>query len=129
MRERPGASRLWPAIGLTLHAVAPTPATASTEVDVYGRINLTLQNSDEAVGEEVELRNNSSRVGVKGEKALSAGLKAIYRLEFGVNIDGESDEDTFTHRNQFVGLEGVSDKTKAKILWDNCARLYNLGGS
>jgi len=28
-----------------------------------------------------------------------------------------------------VGLEGVSDKTKAKILWDNCARLYNLGGS
>jgi len=20
----------------------------------------------------------------------------------------------------------VSDKTKAKILWDNCARLYNL---
>ena len=26
-------------------------------------------------------------------------------------------------------LEGVSDKTKAKILWDNCARLYNLGGA
>jgi len=23
-----------------------------------------------------------------------------------------------------VALEGVSDKTKAKILWDNCARLY-----
>jgi len=22
----------------------------------------------------------------------------------------------------------VSDKTKAKILWDNCARLYNLSG-
>ena len=30
---------------------------------------------------------------------------------------------------EFVGAEGVSDKTKAKILWDNCARLYNLGGS
>ena len=27
---------------------------------------------------------------------------------------------------EFVALEGVSDKTKAKILWDNCARLYNL---
>ena len=23
-------------------------------------------------------------------------------------------------------LEGVGPKTKAKILWDNCARLYNL---
>jgi predicted TIM-barrel fold metal-dependent hydrolase len=22
----------------------------------------------------------------------------------------------------------VSDKTKAKILWDNCARLYKLNG-
>jgi len=29
---------------------------------------------------------------------------------------------------EFVRLEGVSDKTKAKILWDNCARLYNLAG-
>jgi predicted TIM-barrel fold metal-dependent hydrolase len=28
-----------------------------------------------------------------------------------------------------VRLEGVSDKTKAKILWDNCARLYNLAGA
>ena len=27
---------------------------------------------------------------------------------------------------EFVHLEGVSDKTKSKILWDNCARLYNL---
>src|SRR2546428_9227599 len=29
--------------------------------------------------------------------------------------------------NEFVALEGVSDKTKAKILWDNCARLYRVG--
>jgi predicted TIM-barrel fold metal-dependent hydrolase len=27
---------------------------------------------------------------------------------------------------QFLALPGVSDKTKAKILWDNCARLYPL---
>jgi len=27
-----------------------------------------------------------------------------------------------------VHLEGVSEKSKAKILWDNCARLYNLTG-
>lgn len=27
---------------------------------------------------------------------------------------------------EFTRLEGVSDKTKAKILWDNCARLYQL---
>ena len=27
----------------------------------------------------------------------------------------------------FLGLEGVSETTKRKILWDNCARLYGLG--
>jgi len=27
----------------------------------------------------------------------------------------------------FLGLEGVSESTKRKILWDNCARLYGLG--
>ncbi len=106
------SGRLWPAIGLTLYAVAQTPAIASPEIDLYGRINLTLQTSDEAAGEEVELRNNSSRIGVKGEMALNAGLKAIYQLEFGVNIDGDSDEDVFTHRNQFVGLEGAFGTVK-----------------
>jgi predicted porin len=84
---------------------AAVPAGAD-EVDVYGRINLTLQDSDEFTNDRVELRNNASRVGVKGELAIDANLKAIYQLEFGVNIDGDSSADTFTHRNQFVGLEG-----------------------
>jgi hypothetical protein len=30
---------------------------------------------------------------------------------------------------ELVGLEGVSNKTKAKILWDNCARLYPLAAT
>ena len=28
--------------------------------------------------------------------------------------------------HEFVGLPGVSDESKRKILWDNCARLYRL---
>jgi predicted TIM-barrel fold metal-dependent hydrolase len=33
--------------------------------------------------------------------------------------------------NEFLALESVDEKTKAKILWDNCARLYPqaAGGS
>jgi predicted porin len=84
-----------------------TSAAAAADIELYGRLNVTLQNTDEAVEEQVELRNNSSRVGVKGEKELTAGLKAIYQLEFGVNLDGDSGDDVFTHRNQFVGLEGA----------------------
>ena len=28
--------------------------------------------------------------------------------------------------DSFLALDGVSDESKRKILWDNCARLYNL---
>ncbi len=101
MREMPAAA------GLIVIGMAASAAAAGAEVDVYGRLNVTLQDSDEALEEQVELRNNSSRVGVKGEKDLGPALKAIYQLEFGVNIDGEPGEDTFTHRNQFVGLQGA----------------------
>ena len=27
---------------------------------------------------------------------------------------------------EFVALKGVAEKTKARILWENCARLYKL---
>lgn len=83
----------------------PTAAAAATDIDVYGRINLTLQNSDEAGGDKVELQNNASRVGVKGQVPLHGGLMAIYQLEWGVDLDDQTDG-SFTDRNQFVGLEG-----------------------
>ena len=31
--------------------------------------------------------------------------------------------------DEFVKLEGVTEKAKAKILWDNCARLYPLAAT
>lgn len=95
-------------IGLAVTALMlPTAAAADidVDVDVYGRLNLTLQTSDEAVVEKVELQNNASRVGVKGELALTEGLKVIYQLEWGVDLDDQEDE-ALTDRNQFVGLEG-----------------------
>jgi predicted porin len=99
-----------PAILLTGLGLAPD--ADAEEVDVYGRVNVTVQNSDEATGEQVEVRNNASRLGVKGEFPLGSGLQAIYQLEFGVNIDGDSGEDTLTHRNQFVGLAGAFGTVK-----------------
>lgn len=98
---------------LTLAGLSLTTLTQADGPDVYGRVNLTLQNSDEASEEQVELRNNASRIGVKGDLELTTGLKAIYQLEFGVNLDGDDDEDTFTHRNQYVGLEGSFGTIKA----------------
>lgn len=107
MRTFPQSQALMLAtFGLASQAVANNPT-------VYGRVNLTLQNADEASAERVELRNNASRLGVKGDVELAAALKAIYQLEFGVDIDGDSAQDTFTHRNQLIGLEGAFGTIKA----------------
>lgn len=101
------ASRLRLASLLTVALLVPASVLASDEIDLYGRINVTLQNSDEAAGEQIELQSNASRIGVKGEKALNGKLKAIYQLEWGVNIDSEGNDDNLVPRNQFVGLEGA----------------------
>jgi len=92
-------------IGFAASAIVLSSAAAAAEIEVYGRLNVTLQNSDEAVEEKVELQNNASRIGVKGELPLNGDLKAIYQLEWGVDLDDQSDQ-TFTDRNQFVGLQG-----------------------
>jgi predicted porin len=53
----------------------------------------------------------SNRVGVKGSEDLGSGLKAIYQVEFGVqladtNANIASGGDNVTMRNSFVGLAG-----------------------
>ena len=45
-----------------------------------------------------------------------------------LSTDWPHDDSAYPHATEsFLGLEGVSDDSKRRILWDNCARLYNLG--
>jgi uncharacterized protein len=63
------------------------------------------------------------------EKVLRQVVEAVGDDNIVVSTDYPHSDGLFPHAiEEFVGLEGVSDKTKGKILWDNCARLYNLGG-
>jgi predicted porin len=53
----------------------------------------------------------ASRLGVKGSEDLGNGLKAIYQVEFGINLNDTnnnvlSNSDSITYRNSFVGLAG-----------------------
>ena len=53
----------------------------------------------------------ASRIGVKGSEDLGGGLKAIYQVEFGINLNDTNDNvlnnaDAITYRNSFVGLAG-----------------------
>jgi len=61
------------------------------------------------------------------EKVLGQVVDAISDDTIVVSTDYPHTDCLFPDSiNKFVGLPGVSDKTKAKILWDNCARLYPL---
>jgi predicted porin len=93
-------------VGVAVAGLVLASTAGAEEIDVYGRVDLSLQHADEASDRFYELKNNASRVGVKGEFELKGGLKAIYQLEFGVDFDDETDG-SFTDRNQFVALQGA----------------------
>ncbi|GAA4901224.1 porin [Ferrimonas pelagia] len=83
-------------------AVVPTAASA-TDVDVYGRLNLTLQANDIDGESETKIASHSSRFGVRGSHEISAGLEAIFQAEWGLNV---TKDPAFSNRNQFIGLKG-----------------------
>ena len=61
------------------------------------------------------------------EKPLRQVIEAIGDDSIVVSTDYPHSDGLFpTAIEEFSRLEGVSDKSKTKILWDNCARLYNL---
>ncbi|PKG86432.1 porin [Colwellia sp. 75C3] len=74
-------------------------------IDFYGKLNISLQATEEKGESFNELKSNASRVGVKGKYYLDNGLTAIYKLEWQVNVNDDS-KDTLTARNQWVGVKG-----------------------
>lgn len=82
-------------------------AADSELADFYGKLNISVQASEEGDESFNELKSNASRVGVKGEYKLDTAfnLTAIYKLEWQVNVDDDS-KDSLTARNQWVGVRG-----------------------
>jgi predicted porin len=110
--------------------VAPAAAFAQSNVQIYGRINAGLDNyqatgaSTTAAGAagqgEVKARNRmfdqGSRLGVRGSEDLGNGLKALFVIESGLNVDtgsgltqsgsANSSAGSLATRDSYVGLEG-----------------------
>src|SRR5688500_15322374 len=92
----------------TMPALAQVPA----EITIYGRVNVsgerieTDNSSDPAVPNQsnYELVDNSSRIGIRGNKELTRGLKAIFQVESRVRLD--SGGDVLSSRDSFAGLQG-----------------------
>ncbi|MDH5483735.1 MAG: porin [Gammaproteobacteria bacterium] len=79
-----------------------SPLAANAEASVYGIAHAALTSaSGDDSADAMLVNSNSSRVGVKGSEDLGGGMKAVYKMEFGVDITDSGD---LSARNQYVGL-------------------------
>ena len=102
---------------LAIGAAIAMPGVAMAETNFYGKINLAygMSDVDPAYGDPSadrwELTSYDSRFGVKGAEDINDSLKAIYQIEWGVDIDGGSAD--MSQRDRFVGLQGGFGTFKA----------------
>jgi predicted porin len=122
-------------IALAVAGAFAAPAFAATEnVDVYGKMHVSVSMFDETVestpgvpgnagldgipgnaddvpaipaihgANDVQFSSNASRIGFKGAEDLGGGLSAIWQVESGVNLD--EGNGNWASRNSFLGVKG-----------------------
>jgi predicted porin len=97
----------------------PAFAQVPAEIQIYGRVNVsgerieTDNSTDPAVPNQsnYELVDNNSRIGIRGNKELTRGLKAIFQIESRVNLTDEGD--VLSSRDSFAGLQGAFGTLRA----------------
>lgn len=88
------------------------PANAQTNVQVYGLIDAGLEVVDHAKDDGgsmvrvVSGGKNTSRWGLRGSEDLGGGLKAVFNLEGGIDMDTGAADGNLFKRQANVGLEG-----------------------
>lgn len=107
-------------LALAIGAAVAMPVSAVAAPTLYGQINVSLESVEDEIGIDSDLaapiapattaegwvvRNNSSRLGVKGEAETGVdGLKGVYQAEYGIKADDGAGP--FTQRNIYAGLDG-----------------------
>jgi predicted porin len=89
-------------VALAVAAAISAPVAMADAPTVYGQINVNAAFVD---GSDVNMNDTASRIGVKGSEDLGNGLKAVYKMEFGVDVD-TTGSSQFSGRNQYLGLAG-----------------------
>lgn len=67
--------------------LAAGSAFAQSTVEIYGRLNLTVERQKLGGVSSTDMLNNASRIGFRGTEDLGGGLKAGFVLEHGFNAD------------------------------------------
>jgi predicted porin len=96
------------ALAIASAVSAPAAFAATSNVDVYGVLNLSVNFVDPDVSGQdssnPSITSTASRIGFKGAEDLGGGLSAIWQIESGFNADEQSG--TLASRNSFLGLKG-----------------------
>ena len=75
--------------------------TTKTTVNGTSTVATTVNGSRSEEGRS-KLNSNASRIGLKGSEALTQNTDLVYQLEYGVDIDEDSDQ--FKSRDTYLGL-------------------------
>lgn len=95
------------AIASTMGLASQGFAAGPIDGTIYGKINVSVVNSDDGASDEWNLNSNASRLGVKGKTEIADGLYAVYKAEFEMCVDdGDCKGQTFTQRNIMGGVRG-----------------------
>ena len=131
-------------VALAVGSALAAPVFAQSHITIYGRANLGLDNysaTGATAGSAADYKSRTrvydagSRLGVRGEEGLGGGLKAIFLIESGVNIDnggttGQSGvanphTGTLSSRVGHVGLQGnwgTLTFGRSNVWWANWAQ-------
>ncbi|WP_019557640.1 porin [Thiomicrorhabdus arctica] len=88
-------------IALAIASAVAAPVAFADAPTLYGQGYLSIDNLTD---KGASVNSHSSRIGVKGSEDLGNGLKAVYKMEFGVNMTETNT--SLSGRNAYVGLAG-----------------------
>ncbi len=102
-------------IALTSTIILASISVAQAAPTVYGKALLTAEYTDfndkTAANKDTtttKLVSNSSRIGLKGSEGLTANTDLVYQLEYGIDVDADSNNRTgnqqFYSRNTYLGV-------------------------
>lgn len=114
------------AIALAIAAALTASAVAHAETTLYGsaRGSVTWVDPDgDDTDDFWDVRNHSSRLGVRGAEDLGNGLSVIYQYEFGVDITEGGNFNS--NRPRVLGLKGGFGQVSIGTQW---TPYYNVAG-
>ena len=96
------------AVASTLSLASYGFADGPIDSTIYGKVNVSVVNSDNGSTDQWKLNSNASRLGVKGKTEIADGLYAVYKAEFEIAVDDGDVKNgqTFTQRNIMAGIRG-----------------------